>query len=255
MVNAYLKHIYSEFGGSKVLITDNGTEFKNSLFREVCTSLGMQQHHISAYLPSSNLVEWHHSSLKKCITKFCQKDASLWDEIVPYACLAQNLFPHTLEGESAMFKMFGCDPIVLGMETMFEPKRRYLGDENTFIDLEQLHKFHMEVAMRLHAARKKAAQTYSGKSTLPKVGDAVLFRNHAKTGFVSNFLQGYRVVKKINDNNYVIKHTITGRTSQVHIKDLIVSPMICQVLDHVPPAEAFGCYGKYANCPQMALKA
>ena len=36
--------------------------------------------------------------------------------------LAQNLFPHTLDGESAMFKMFGRDCIVLGMETMFEPK-------------------------------------------------------------------------------------------------------------------------------------
>ena len=109
--------------------------------------------------------------------------------------------------------------------------------------------------MHLHAAHKKAAQAYSGKSTLPKVGDAGFFCNNAKTGFTSNFLQGYRVVKKINDNNYVIKHTITGRTSQVHIKDLIVSPMICQVLDHVPPTETFGPYGKYANCPQMASKA
>ena len=36
VVQAYLKHIYAHFGGSKVLITDNGTEFKNSLFKEVC---------------------------------------------------------------------------------------------------------------------------------------------------------------------------------------------------------------------------
>ena len=68
-----------------------------------------------------------------------------------------NLF-HVM---SLWFKMFGRDPIVLGMETMFEPKQRYLGDENTFINLEQLHKFHMEVAMHLHAAHKKADQKYS----------------------------------------------------------------------------------------------
>ena len=41
---------------------------------------------------------------------------------MPYACLTQNLFPHTLEGESAMLKMFGRDPVVLDMESMFEPK-------------------------------------------------------------------------------------------------------------------------------------
>ena len=105
VVLTYLKYIYSPFGGNKVLITDNGTVFQNSLFQEVCNELKLTPHYITAYLPSSNLLEQHHSSLKKCISKFCQKDNSCWDEIVSYACLAQNLFPHTLEGESAMFKI------------------------------------------------------------------------------------------------------------------------------------------------------
>ena len=153
-----------------------------------------------------------------------------------------------------MFKMFGHDPIVLGMETMFQPKCRYLGNKITFIDLEQLHSFHMRVAVGLHEARKKSDKQYSGKNTLPKIGDAVLFRNHSKTGFSPNFLPGYCVVKIINDANYVIKHMTTGRSSQVHIRDLIVSPMIRQVLDHLPPAESFGHYGKFANCPKMALR-
>ena len=72
--------------------------------------------------------------------------------------------------------------------------------------------------------------------------------------FVPTFLPGYRVVKKINDSNYLIKHAITGQTSQVHLKDLIISQMIRQVLHNLPPVEALGRYGKYANCPQMALK-
>ena len=85
VVQAYLKNIYSLFGGSKVLISDNCTEFNNSLFARVCEVLNMTQHFITTYLPSSNLVERHHSSLKKCITKFCKKDASQWDEIIPYS--------------------------------------------------------------------------------------------------------------------------------------------------------------------------
>ena len=113
----------------------------------------------------------------------------------------------------------------------------------------------MRVAVQLHEARKRKNREFSGKDTLPKVVDAVLFHNHNKTGFSSNFLPGYRVVKVINDSNYVIKHMTSGRTSQVHIKDLILSPMIHQVLDHMLPAECFGHYGKFANCPQLALKA
>ena len=254
VVQACLKNIYSLFGGSKVLISDNGTEFKNSLFARVCEVLNMTKHFITAYLPSSNLVERHHSSLKKCITKFCKKDASWWDEIIPYVCMVQNLFPHTLEGESVMFKMFGRDPIILDMELMFEPKHRYLGHKDTFIHLEALHTLHMEIAARLKQARLKEEWKYPMKTILPKVGDADLFCNHQKTGFEPTFLHGYSVVKNIDDSNYLIKHAVTGQTSQVHLKDLIVSPMIRQVLNNLPPMETFGRYGKYANCPQMALK-
>ena len=186
-----------------MLITDNGSEFKNALFKEVCKKLNLTQHHITAYLPSSNLVECHHSSLKKCIAKFCHRDAPHWYEIVQYACLAQNVFPHTLKGESAMFKMFAHDPIVLGMETMFEPKHRYLVDKDTFTDLEALHcTCKLQQGCKIHA-RKQNRTFQERRALFQKVGDAVLFRNHNKTGFSPNF-PGCQVVQKIDDSNYVI---------------------------------------------------
>ena len=39
---AYLDHIYSNFGGSVKILTDNGTEFKNKLFKEVIKKLSME---------------------------------------------------------------------------------------------------------------------------------------------------------------------------------------------------------------------
>ena len=39
---AYLDHIYSLFGGSVKILMDNGTEFKNKLFKEVIAKLGME---------------------------------------------------------------------------------------------------------------------------------------------------------------------------------------------------------------------
>ena len=39
---AYLDHIYSNFGGSVKIMTDNGTEFKNKLFKEVVEKLGTE---------------------------------------------------------------------------------------------------------------------------------------------------------------------------------------------------------------------
>ena len=40
VVKAYMDHIYSNFGGSIKILMDNGTEFKNKLFKEVVEKLG-----------------------------------------------------------------------------------------------------------------------------------------------------------------------------------------------------------------------
>ena len=42
VTKAYLDHIYSLVGGSVKILTDNGTEFKNKLFKEVVTKLGTE---------------------------------------------------------------------------------------------------------------------------------------------------------------------------------------------------------------------
>ena len=52
---AYLDHIYSNFGGSVKIMMDNGTEFKNKLFKEVIEKLGMEfSIHSPPYRPQSN---------------------------------------------------------------------------------------------------------------------------------------------------------------------------------------------------------
>ena len=41
VTKAYMDHIYSSFGRSIKILTNNGTEFKNKLFKEVVEKLGM----------------------------------------------------------------------------------------------------------------------------------------------------------------------------------------------------------------------
>ena len=52
---AYMDHIYSNFGGSIKILPDNGTEFKNKLFKEVVEKLGTEfSIHSPPYRPQSN---------------------------------------------------------------------------------------------------------------------------------------------------------------------------------------------------------
>ena len=55
VTKAYLDHIYSNFGGSVKIMMDNGTEFKNKLFKEVIEKLGTE---FSIHLPPQATKQW-----------------------------------------------------------------------------------------------------------------------------------------------------------------------------------------------------
>ena len=71
VVQAYIDRVYSQFGGSEKVLTDNGTEFKNKLINEVCEQLGVKHKiYLPPYRPQSNgRIESFHYFLKACISK------------------------------------------------------------------------------------------------------------------------------------------------------------------------------------------
>ena len=67
---AYMDHIYSNFGGNIKILMENGTEFKNKLFKEVVKKLGTEfSIHSPPYRPQSNgKIEGFHRFLKKHVS-------------------------------------------------------------------------------------------------------------------------------------------------------------------------------------------
>ena len=94
VTKAYLDHIYSNFGGSVKIMTDNGTEFKNKLFKEVIKKLGTEfSIHLPPYRPQSNgKIEGFHRFLKMCISKHINHGLE-WDELTPMATACYISFP------------------------------------------------------------------------------------------------------------------------------------------------------------------
>ena len=55
VARAYIQHVYSILGGSTKVLTDNGTKFKNEVFREALQKLGTEKLiHSPPYRPQSN---------------------------------------------------------------------------------------------------------------------------------------------------------------------------------------------------------
>ena len=95
VAKAYMDHIYCNFGGSIKILTDNGTEFKNKLFKEVIKKLGTEfSIHSPPYRPQSNgKIEGFHRFLKMCISKHINYGLE-WDELTPMATACYNFFPN-----------------------------------------------------------------------------------------------------------------------------------------------------------------
>ena len=112
VAKAYMDHIYRNFEGSIKILTDNGTEFKNKLFKEVINKLGMEfSIHSPPYRPQSNgKIEGFHRFLKTCIGKHINYGLE-WDKLTPMATACYNFFPNCNARESAFFVMFQRDPI------------------------------------------------------------------------------------------------------------------------------------------------
>ena len=71
VLQAYINNVYSKFGGSVKLLSDNGTEFKNKIFEQVEKELGvMYKLYTPPYHPASNgRIEGFYAFLKACISQ------------------------------------------------------------------------------------------------------------------------------------------------------------------------------------------
>ena len=154
VMKAYMDHIYSNFGGSIKILTDNGTEFKNKLFKEVIEKLGMEfSIHSPPYRPQSNgKIEGFHRFLKMCIGKHINYGLE-WDELTPMATACYNFFPNCNARESAFFVMFGRDPINK-LNMLLHSARRYFHDDNGLPNLEALKNIYQVVAQQLLNSRE-----------------------------------------------------------------------------------------------------
>ena len=107
VVQAYLHHVYSKFGGSEKILSNNGTEFKNKLFEEVASQLGVEYKvYIPPYRPQCNgKIEGFHKYLKSCIAKHIINNME-WDKFTDLATAAynfiQNVSSTTWNGTSSL---------------------------------------------------------------------------------------------------------------------------------------------------------
>ena len=190
----YIDHVYSQFGGSVKILSDNGTEFKNKLFEDVAKQLGVEHKiYTPLYTPQSNgRIEGFHYFLKACISKHISLIPE-WDDVVPLACVAYNFFPNEHSKQSLFFLMFGRDHNV-PLANLLQPKIRYFGTDENILSLESLKNIYELVATNLKYAWEKRDPSHIEYTKDIKPQDLVLIKDHTSGPFAPIYIGDYRVV-------------------------------------------------------------
>ena len=220
VAKAYLDHIYSLFGRSVKILTDNGTEFKNKLFKEVVAKLGMGfSIHSPPYRPQSNgKIEGFHRCLKACIVKHINHGLE-WEELTTMATACHNIFPNCSARESAFFLMFGRD-LINKLNMMLHAARRYFHDDDGLPNIEALKNIYQVVTQQLlNSIERYIKKHHNQQPSEPplQAGDLILIKNHTAKSFEPKYKGNYGVVK-IHGNNMEIR--TSEATSQWYMSQM-----------------------------------
>ena len=149
VVKAYMDHVYSIFGSSSRMLTDNRSKVRNDVFDDVCDKLGIKRVYSPVYTPQSNSkLEGFHRFFKACISKHIQANQLEWDDIVPLATADYIFFPCQSSRESPFVLMFRRDPLTPFL-SLLEPSPQYWGERGGHLHLDALQCLYAVMAQNL----------------------------------------------------------------------------------------------------------
>ena len=93
------------------ILSDNGTEFKNSLIDQVLQQLGIDRIFSVLYHPQSNgKLEVFHKYLKPTLKKLCENYPVNWDKYLNQVLASYRITPNLAAAETPFFLVYGRDP-------------------------------------------------------------------------------------------------------------------------------------------------
>ena len=110
-VAAEFKKDICQFGKPRLVIMDNGGEFRGQEFREFCSKAGIKQGYTIPYHPRGNsVIERAHRTLKTVLAILSQKHPNTWPQHIQETAKALNEAVHTSLGTSPFFAFYGRHP-------------------------------------------------------------------------------------------------------------------------------------------------
>lgn len=218
-----IEEIFPRFGCPLQIVSDNGTENVNKIVKETLEILKIDHVLTSVYHPQSNAkVERFHRTLHDVLSKKLADNQHTWDMFLNQALAAIRFNVSESSKFSPFYLLYNRD-VVLPVDNLLKPRRKYQGEETHKIALQEQHKSFVIVRNNLKRAKKRQAK-YANKGTKVvefEVGDPVYYKNNQRKGKLDmKWKPYYRILERRGPVSYVIKNQLDGSTSKVHAEML-----------------------------------
>ena len=197
------------------ILSDNGTEFKNSLMDQVLQQLGIDKIFSTPYHPQSNgKLEVFHKYLKPTLKKLCEKDSANLDKYLNQVLTNYRITPNLATPESSFFLVYG-RYLKLPLHQLPEPMQCFLGNPDLGKLNLETHRLELAIAKKtLDKNRFTATQkTLTRDKPAFQIGDCVCFKNKQPGKWELKWRPGYRIVCIECDRHFIhTENQATGKT-------------------------------------------
>ncbi|PAA81732.1 hypothetical protein BOX15_Mlig033284g14 [Macrostomum lignano] len=230
VARAIFDHWIAHFGCPEFLVTDKGTNFESALMKQLCRLLAVKKCRTSSYHPMADgQAESFNKTLKSMIK--CRMSESVgegdWEDLIHPSLMAYRSSVHRGTGYTPYYMLYAREmrlPVDIGTlpESIPASAPAYVQSLGN-----SLAEAHSQVRTNLQQYQRKQKVLYDSRVRGPaiEVGDAVLEYSPALQAgeaakFHCNWKGPAKVLEKISDLNYRVKHANRGKSKIVHYNNL-----------------------------------
>lgn len=221
-----LVDVVSKYGAPNKILSDNGSQFISSLWKETCKLFQIVPKYTSLYHPQTNITERVNRVLGEMLSIYvgnCHRD---WDKPLPFVQMAVNNVVHTSTGFSPFFLAHGREqrlPWEIDHE-FSESLLTHTASRDYIQQGLQEHQRSIDIAKDMMSLAQEKQKKFYDQHYDPlnldfttnqlvwKLGHA---QSNAALGYSKKFApkwEGpYQIVRKISHNTYELKELISGR--------------------------------------------
>lgn len=209
-----LVQIFGDYGLPKIISSDNGGEFKNSLQHDIMKTLGIDRRYTTAYHPQANgSAESAVKIALNTIRKMCKSNAQDWDHYLPIVQLAMNYKIRNRTNSSPFSLMYARTINKIkdynSEEEIKQMPSHYMSEEELMKKINEMEKIVFPaIKERTQRIIEEYSKRYNKKKMLIEIenGTHVMVKLPHRPNKLAPLYEGpYTVVRRTKGGSYVLK--------------------------------------------------